>query len=265
MREKKNTSGHPFSTGFTLVELLVVIGIIALLISILLPAMGAARASAQKVMCASNLRQLALASQLYANENHGFVPIGRASGLRWVNYWFIDNRDTKPAFYMFGSLFEARLIKNGLVAYCPTQRERSFTYNEADPDPEFSNPWPPKLLAPGTKSLTKASYSMRPDTNVNADYVTPADPFKMQKQSYFKGKTIFADLITHNVTINTGHKGGLNRAMMDGSVAWVPFDAPSTQTTPIKIRDNLASLLTSNTTTVKNQAVNGVFLALDAF
>jgi prepilin-type N-terminal cleavage/methylation domain-containing protein/prepilin-type processing-associated H-X9-DG protein len=71
--EQHNDGERP-ATGFTLVELLVVIGIIALLISILLPALGKARESANAIKCASNLRNIGQGIAQYVAGNRGFIP-----------------------------------------------------------------------------------------------------------------------------------------------------------------------------------------------
>jgi len=60
--------------GFTLVELLVVLGVIALLAGLLLPAVSSARRGACQAACASNLRQWAQAVNLYALQNHNYLP-----------------------------------------------------------------------------------------------------------------------------------------------------------------------------------------------
>jgi prepilin-type N-terminal cleavage/methylation domain-containing protein/prepilin-type processing-associated H-X9-DG protein len=68
--------------AFTLVELLVVIGIIAILVGILLPTLSAARRSAYNSQCLSNARQLTMAAMLFAHEHNGYIPT--CSDDRWA-------------------------------------------------------------------------------------------------------------------------------------------------------------------------------------
>lgn len=77
--------------GFTLVELLVVVGIIAVLIAILLPALGRARASAKTIQCSSNLRQIGQGMIQYSINSQGVLPVGYINwgfaGFTYGDHW----------------------------------------------------------------------------------------------------------------------------------------------------------------------------------
>ncbi len=74
------------TAGFTLIELLVVISIIAILIALLLPALAAARRAADVVVCANNERQIALAVQYYAIDNHGILVYDNST--KWTSFGY---------------------------------------------------------------------------------------------------------------------------------------------------------------------------------
>ncbi|MAX26675.1 MAG: hypothetical protein CMJ19_19450 [Phycisphaeraceae bacterium] len=88
IRRHDSPQNHP---GFTLIELLVVISIIAILISILLPALGKARQSAKAMGCLNQLRTIGQAVHMYANDNDDFVPgwlnslSNTSANQRWVS------------------------------------------------------------------------------------------------------------------------------------------------------------------------------------
>ena len=69
--------------AFTLVELLVVIGIIAVLIGILVPTLAKARERGLAIVCASNMRQAGIALRMYQNEFKGYLPLPASDGLVW--------------------------------------------------------------------------------------------------------------------------------------------------------------------------------------
>jgi prepilin-type N-terminal cleavage/methylation domain-containing protein len=84
MGRKINSRGN--GRGFTLIELLVVVSIIALLVSILMPALGKARRQTRRVVCTAQMKQYGIATNEYAHNNNGYVPYLNSPAYPWVGW-----------------------------------------------------------------------------------------------------------------------------------------------------------------------------------
>ncbi|MGB7158739.1 MAG: type II secretion system protein [Tepidisphaeraceae bacterium] len=218
--------------GFTLVELLVVIGIIALLISMLLPALNKAREAGNRAACLSNLRQIGQMIHLYANENKDQIALGTRSNVYQDNYTI---RYTGAGqYYSFGPYYVAGFIKKQpKVMHCPSSQGDIF--HDFD---SVNNPWKPDAQGELT-SHTRAGYGLRPmawdgrpilwrsgagieHPVVDGGYVaaTP-DPRKAwtpyPKLTKFKQRALVTDLFPTPHRVQWRHKKVLNVLYADGS------------------------------------------------
>jgi prepilin-type N-terminal cleavage/methylation domain-containing protein/prepilin-type processing-associated H-X9-DG protein len=123
--------------AFTLVELLVVIGIIAVLIAILLPTIAGARVSARRVACASNLHQIGIAIHNYANDNKGSIPYGpKAPPMSFFNFYPVTGNVTSLISIETGEpvglglALERYLGTTNQVLFCPGSDQDDISERE---------------------------------------------------------------------------------------------------------------------------------------
>lgn len=214
--------------GFTLVELLVVIGIIAVLISILLPSLNKARNAAKAVQCASNLRQLASANLQYMNDWHDYsVPVKQGPDVQaWMyNQSFRRNlglpvkgpTDPTRAFVPYNLLCPLALrTEVGVDNLYPF----NASYGANIQDIAASNSLTPYAAAPELCFSYKRSHIKQPAQKLMFADATDWQIRELESPNYDKygenngGKMAKMTAYRHN--------HGANIAFWDGHVAWTP-------------------------------------------
>lgn len=237
----KRTQRRP---GFTLVELLVVIGIIAVLIGILLPSLNKAREAANRAACLSNLRQVGQMMYIYASEYKDQISLGTRGNVYQEDYVI---RYTKADLYLcWGPYFKAGLMKQPKVMYCPTSnQDPNYDYDS------MNNPWKYDKATGELTAYVRAGYGLRP---MNFDqrpvlwrsgppYGPPQDASNpaivygtFPKLSKFHNRAMAADLFSSPSRVNLRHKKVVNVLYSDGSAKTYdikPFEKlPKTWTFP---------------------------------
>ena len=194
--------------AFTLVELLVVIGIIALLIALLLPALGRARESARATVCLSNLRQVHTALVFYANANRLAVPVGYRQTKQFNSMVYSGSAGR---FVLFGKLDESGLTDSGETFFCPSEANPRFDFATDD------NPWPPG--ADPTRN-TYSGYACRPVVELPDDWASPPagfGPVVVPKLTQLSGLTLLADVMNSPDRLDTRHVSFVNIVGVDGA------------------------------------------------
>jgi len=223
-------------SAFTLVELLVVIGIIAVLIGILLPTLARAREASQRTACLSNMRELATLLRMYSVQYNDVLPIGFLDEKAFSYLMHFNNGSGNPKPSQMGLLVTAGLVKNPRTFYCPSETvDKQFTY-QPNPSPTVpsENPWP-FWTTPMTLRHTRLGYSARPIVNwpanngpwttlaVDKRFWLPADNRGLSLPRWSKA-TKLAILADTNYTLSKvvqRHKRGINVLYGTGAAKWV--------------------------------------------
>lgn len=223
--------------GFTLIELLVVVAIIAILASLLLPALASGKEKAKSSRCISNIRQLALAAQFYCDENGSALPWSERYWTAPSNQSF-NFTDTTAATFHPNFYAETRVYvgtKDGFW-YCPTAQEDKSLTVAGDSSPLLG--YMGNMFAVGVSVATlpeaqpkKAAALLAPSkaklfTDNGANW-----------QGVWVGVTSQSSISTIPVTPVGLHSGGMNISMADGSARFVnrsEFQRPGGPSLPIQ-------------------------------
>ena len=219
MSSIRNSRRAPGARAFTLVELLVVVGIIAILIAILMPALRRAREQANGVACASNQRQIMMAFLLFAADNRGHLPgnfTDHANPDHLKRAWLLNYQEPVTAAPQSGTLW--RYLQNTDVYRCPSIPADAYMSGRGSSNGKFD--YVSFGVFTGAKIVNIKGQSTYTDlTNATRKQVLPT-PVVTEEDS--RALNLLNPEGLHNFSDKMAdvHRGGGYYASIDGSVHW---------------------------------------------